>query len=123
MRKENSSLELPECRAYEMVTNGSRDHREGRPAYFLDFSGGEAVAYESRAPNIANSGQGNVFKNNYVSTRTPTGWETIPNLNGPTGSMQSAPEYAGTDSQNGGYIPSADLLSSIYALSKVGGPL
>ncbi len=122
LRDENLSLGLPECRAYERVTDGSKDHREGRAAYFLDFSGGEAVAYESAAPNIANSGQGNVFRNNYVSTRTPLGWETIPNLNGPSGSMQSAPEFASTGALNEGFLQSADLLSSIFFLNKDGVP-
>ncbi len=120
LRKENDSLELPECRAYERVTDGSRDHREGRAAYFLDFSGGEAVEYDSKAPNIANSGQADVFHNYYVATRTPLGWQTIPNLNGPTGSMQSAPEFANTQTGNEYHLSSADLLSSIYALNKQG---
>ena len=116
LRNENDSLELPECRAYEMVTD---PNKQGASASFGDFNGGDAVAYVSAAPNLANSGQGPFYNNNYVATRTVGGWQTIPNLNGPTGSMHSAPEFTGFgDLLN----YSADLLSSLWKTNKEGGP-
>ena len=118
LRKENDSLGLPECRAYEMVTD---PNKQGAGAFFGrlagDFSGGDAVAYESGAPNIAGSGAGspNAIQGSYVATRTPTGWKTIPNLNGPTGSLYAAPEFT-KDPATLNF--SADLLSSLWQLSK-----
>ncbi len=114
LRKENDSLELPECRAYELV---SLSNTEGRGVRFVEYDEGSAVAYESKASNLVSSGQGDVFHNFYVATRTPNGWETIPNLNGPTGSLQSAPEFARVSP---GFY-SADLLSSMWTLARADG--
>lgn len=113
LRAENNSLALPECRAYEMVTD---PNKEGNGARLRDFDGGEALEYRSGAPNIAHSGQGTFLGSFYVSTRTPAGWETIPDLNGPTGSLFGAPEHAQFSEIGEVPIYSADLLSSVWRL-------
>ncbi len=102
LREENSSGALPECRAYEMVSspfkvgfaanlslfgNGSQSVAGG----FFSDGEGTTVRYASAAPDIAGSGSSSVFINPYLATRTSTGWETIANRNGPTGSLQSDP--------------------------------
>ena len=110
LRKENNSLGLPECRAYEMVTD---PNKEGAGASFEDFSGGDAVAYRSRAGNLVGSGESSLLDySHYVATRAPAGWRTIPNLNGPTGSMYSAPESVLYQAIP--YAFSADLLTSVW---------
>ena len=120
LRKENNSIGLPECRAYEMV---SYPNKEGKGASFGANSGGEAVEYSSAATNIGGSGLGLIKPSQYVATRTAVGWETIPNLNGPTGSLSGAPEYAEPDGFDViGMVRSADLLSSIWGLRKKDSP-
>jgi hypothetical protein len=89
LRIENNSLALPECRAYEQV---SAPNKTGYPASIVGYFGGTSVAYRSSAGNIDNSGQASTGANFYVTNRTSTGWETIPNLNGPGGSLQAGPE-------------------------------
>jgi predicted heme/steroid binding protein len=122
LRKESDSLPLPECRAYELVTAGIEAEREGNSTNFYDFApGGDTVAYKTGASNIANSGMGSVAgalgSNLYAARRTATGWETIPNLNGPPGTSPFSPpesiEYA---AESGRTHYAADYLSSIWAL-------
>ncbi len=90
-REENSSLALPECRAYEMV---SASEKGGYPARAFGLGEGspDAVGYSTLAGNIAGSGQGSIGQNYYVSRRTEHGWETIPGLNGADGSLSSGPQ-------------------------------
>ena len=83
LRIENNSLALPECRAYEQVT---APNKAGSSASLTDYTDDGAVAYQSRAGNIANSGDGGGIFVNYAANRTSAGWETVSNLNGPTGS-------------------------------------
>jgi hypothetical protein len=113
-RKENSSLALPECRGYEMVSSPGK---EGFGVALREWSDGERLLYSSGAPNIAKSGQ-NSIRNYYVVQRTATGWETIPNLNGSSGSIYDAPTYANPDGGNAPAIYSSDLLSSIWMINK-----
>jgi hypothetical protein len=119
-RAENSSLALPECRAYEMV---SPPGKEGFDAGLTTYDGGTRVAYLSGAGNIAKSGQnaGNA-RNFYVAERSATGWKTIPNLNGSSGSFFDAPSYVELDGISSasiiGYSP--NLLSSVWYLSRKG---
>lgn len=91
LRKENSSLALPECRAYEMI---SPPEKGGYPAHAFGLGEGSptAVGYATLAGNIAGSGQGSIGQNYYVSRRTEHGWETIPGLNGADGSLFSGPQ-------------------------------
>ncbi len=117
LRIEDNSLALPECRAYEMVTPPGK---EGFPAALMTF-GGDRVLYGSGAGNIARSGQ-NQLSNYYVGVRSAGGWKTIPNLNGPSGSINDDPnnfDPHGTAQP----IPveySADLLSSLWFAQKLG---
>ncbi len=127
LRKENNSLGLPECRAYEQVTY---PNKQGFGSDFIDFNGGDALQYESGAENLANSGLGLInSKNQYVAVRSAAGWKTIADLNGPTGSPFSAPNFFGRplEGTNGAglftpYLYSADLRSSIMPVHRVGGP-
>jgi hypothetical protein len=82
-RIENSSSRLPECRAYELVTNAPK---AGFGASLTAYSNNEAVGYGSTSGNIENSGQGNLFGNQYLAKRSASGWYTVANLNGPKGS-------------------------------------
>jgi hypothetical protein len=118
IRKENNSLALPECRAYEMVTPPGK---EGFGGEFIDFNGGDGVAYKSSAGNLLKSGQNQLGGNHYVALRSEAGWETIPNLNGSSGSFLDAPTYGSAGSQPRAYSP--DLRSSIWtARRKPDGP-
>jgi hypothetical protein len=109
LRKENSSLALPECRAYEMVTP---PNKSSFPANLAEYTeDGSSVAYTSQAGNIANSGYGSTASP-YVADRTAAGWETTPNLNGPVGSPYSGPEGFNLITALSAY--SADLHSSLW---------
>ena len=81
-RIENLSTRLPECRAYELVSNQPKN---GFSAGLYSFNDDEMVAYVSTAGNINESGQGNLG-NQYIAKRTADGWETLAHLNGPKGS-------------------------------------
>jgi hypothetical protein len=123
IRKENSSLALPECRAYEMVSFPSK---EGFGAAFKqDFAGvsSDKVLYGSGAGNIANSGQSGLG-NDYVAVRSPVAWETIPNLNGASGSLYDVPSSvdASTDGAASAYVFSSDLRSSFWRFHRTTGP-
>ena len=118
-REENSSLALPECRAYEMVTPANK---EGSRATFLKAYGesGDVVNYQSEAGNIARSGQNGILGFNfYVTERSATGWETIPDLNGSSGSLRGAPSFARGVT---GITYSSDFQSSIYVTHRKGDP-
>jgi hypothetical protein len=105
VRRENNSLALPECRAYEQVTPVSKG---GYRALFYGFFEGKSVIYQSSAANIANSGQSRGLANFYVANRTASGWETIPNLN-PAGSINAGPEALGLAGRNEPLLYSEDL--------------
>ena len=81
-RIENLSTRLPECRAYELVSNRAKG---GFSAGLSTFNNNEMVAYVSNAGNIEESGQGNLANNQYIAKRTADGWETLAHLNGPKG--------------------------------------
>ena len=49
------------------------------------------VSYTSLAGNINDSGYGGLFSNIYIAVRHEDGWETVPNLNGPRGSVFAPP--------------------------------
>ena len=110
VRRENNSLELPECRAYEQV---SPTLKAGYKADFYGFFGGSSVLYHSAAGNIANSGQGNAAANSYVANRTSGGWETIPNLN-PAGTLNAGPEALPEGSSGIPSLFSEELQSSLW---------
>ncbi len=121
VRKENSSFALPECRAYEQV---SSPFKAGTDASLIEYNDNDGLLYQATAGNIANSGNGEISES-YAAVRTGTGWETIPNLNGPAGSPASGPEpFAG---QRVGIWPipaffSSDFRSSLWYGKKVTDP-
>jgi hypothetical protein len=118
LRAENNSLALPECRAYEKVTPGGK---EGFSAALQRFDGKDSAAYASIAGNLAKSGQAAVLTNYYVAVRSPAGWETIPDLNGSSGSLFDAPSYVnGASTTPRGY--SQNLLTSLWKTSRIGDP-
>lgn len=118
-RRENHSLALPECRAYEMVTPPGK---EGFSAGFATYDEGVRVLYATKAGNIANSGYNGLTQNFYVAGRSAAGWKTIPNLNGESGSIFADPnnfDPFGTAQP----LPrkfSKDLLSSLWVVNKAG---
>ncbi len=120
LRVENNSLALPECRAYEMVSPPSK---EGFGVAFDTYDGGDRVVYDSEVPNIAGSGEGSNGANHYLATRSDAGWETIPNLNGSSGSLRDAPSYVDSNVFNTLLLAySSDLRSSIWRLHRQGDP-
>ncbi len=119
-RIENNSLALPECRAYEQVTASAKGGSGIRMSNYNEAGG---LLYQSKAGNIANSGEGNFTEANYyVATRTPTGWETLANLNGPGGSLFTAP-YEFSPLPVGATLPSIfseDFRTSLWVARKQG---
>ena len=76
---------------------------------------GTSLAFTTVAGNIDQSGQGRAgFPGNlYVTNREDAGWQTIKNLNGPTGSLYTGPEslqFSGSSPS----IYSADLQTSLW---------
>ena len=71
LREQNNSTELPECRAYEMV---SSPYKQGFEAVPQTFSDDGLVSYVSTG-SFAGNGNGN-GGNEYLGVRTPEGWET-----------------------------------------------
>ena len=118
LRKENSSVALPECRAYEQVTPPDKG---GLGASLNRFSDdGDAVVFVSDASNIANSGKGTYYKNSYVTVRSDIGWKTLADLNGPSGSINAEPDGFISPPENLGY--SSDLRTSLWSGNKGSDP-
>jgi WD40-like Beta Propeller Repeat len=103
LRAQNSSTGLPDCRAYELVTN---PFKEGFAPYLYSYSDDGALSYTSNG-NFAENGLGASSFNQYVATRTPTGWTT-------TALAPSGPGYMNDDSK--ARAMSADLRSSIWQM-------
>ena len=120
-RVEDGSTALPECRAYELATNAFKASSNAGLGFFYSGNGETSIIYGTTAGNVANSGQGGIG-NSYIATRTENGWETIPNLNGPRGTLFAPPTNAeavvvGSATQViGGY--SENLRSWLYYFSK-----
>jgi hypothetical protein len=87
LRLENNSTQLPECRAYELVTD---PFKEGfAPVGPFSFTDDGSFAYQSSG-NFAGDGLGATF-NNYVAARSETGWLTT-SVN-PSGPMFAAGSF------------------------------
>jgi hypothetical protein len=71
IRAQNNSTGLPDCRVYELVTN---PFKEGFAPNSVQYSDGDAVTYRSSG-TFAGSQDGGLF-NQYVATRSATGWQT-----------------------------------------------
>jgi hypothetical protein len=75
LRAQNNSTQLPDCRAYELV---SPVFKEGFQAIPTDFTNEGRVVYQSNG-NFAGNGNGSatgVGGNQYVAVRSATGWST-----------------------------------------------
>jgi hypothetical protein len=71
LREQNNSTELPECRAYEMV---SSPYKQGFGVIPQTFNDDGLVSYSSVGSFDGNNSGG--LKNQYLGVRSPTGWET-----------------------------------------------
>lgn len=116
VRTEDNSLALPECRAYEMVTPPGK---EGFDTKFTGFSE-DRVSFTSFAGNLAKSGQNIGNENRYVAARNEVGWQTIPDLNGASGTLKDGPSFVVNDASPLAY--SSDLLSSLWDVERLGVP-
>jgi hypothetical protein len=102
LREQNNSSELPDCRAYEMV---SSPYKQGFDLLPQTFSDDGIVSYNSTG-SFAGNGLG-LVSNQYLGVRTPAGWETR-SLN-PPGALYGM--YYETS-----IVLASDLRSSIVAI-------
>jgi hypothetical protein len=100
LRAEDNSLALPECRAYELVSNAFKNGFIATPPIYyaedgsvFDYASGGAFAGVGLAGPT----------NRYVATRSDAGWKT-------DGRNPSGPDFAGT----GWADASTDFQSSLY---------
>jgi Tol biopolymer transport system component len=103
LRAQNNSLELPDCRAYEMVTPSYKEGFTLAPQGFTDDG---SVAFYSTG-NFAGNGLGQAF-NQYVASRSPGGWFTT--AMNPPGEPYDALLGLGADAL------SADLRSALFLM-------
>ncbi len=101
LREQNNSTELPECRAYEMV---SSPYKQGFDLERQAFSDDGLVNYFS-AGSFAGNGLG-LISNEYMGVRTGDGWETR-SLNPPGESFETIFQETATFA--------SDLRSSVVA--------
>jgi hypothetical protein len=101
-RAQSNSTHLPDCRAYELVTNPFKEGFAPLPQAYTDDG---AFSYRSSG-NFADNGMGGVG-NQYLATRSPTGWST-------TAPAPSGPTYVSTTGSADAL--SADLRSSIWQM-------
>ncbi len=109
IRAQDNSTELPECRAYEMVTP---PYKEGFASVSETFTDDGSVAYTSTG-TFAGSPTNPIF-NQYVATRSPTGWLTSA-LNPPATTYRAS-------TGNGADALSADLRSSLWIMHRADQP-
>jgi hypothetical protein len=101
LREETDSLGLPECRAYETWVPS---YTEGFPVGPQTYSDDGAIAFESAGAFAGN--ELGVLANEYVATRTPSGWSTTsPDPPAATYSTRINPAVEGL---------SSDLRSSLW---------
>jgi hypothetical protein len=100
LRAETGSLSLPDCRAYELVSTSGAFGEPYEPASYIGQQGGlqatehpfeaaedgERVTYVGEPPQAGGTGElGGGQGDQWLATRTPSGWQTIgitPPLNG-----------------------------------------
>jgi hypothetical protein len=100
-RSENNSMQLPECRTYEMVTPL---YKEGFPVVAQTFSDEGAIAYQSIG-SFAGNPQGSVG-NQYIARRSSAGWTTA--------SQEPPPATYETIASGSEDVLSSDLRSSLW---------
>lgn len=111
VRAQNNSTDLPDCRAYELVTN---PFKEGFAPTSVQYSDGDAVIYRSSG-TFAGSQNGGVF-NQYVATRSGTGWQTT--APGPPLGSSSAAQGFALGASAGAEDMSGDLRSSVWLMRR-----
>lgn len=109
LRVENDSTSLPQCRAYEMVTP---PYKEGFAAFPQTYSDNGALAYSSPG-SFSGDELGGLF-NQYVATRSPTGWTTT--AYGPPRSEFAVLGHRGAEAL------SSDLRASVWLARLPGQP-
>jgi hypothetical protein len=107
LRAQNDSTNLPECRAYELVT---APFKEGFPPVMHAYTDdGDKFAYAS-VGNFAGSGLGSTGGNDYIATRSAQGWKTA--AIGPSG-----PTYNSGGSEAARAL-SPDLRLSLWVMAR-----
>jgi hypothetical protein len=114
LRTENNSLQLPDCRAYELVSPADKSGgiadvyaREYQQQYLHPMQAsadGEAITYNAEAFGQTQAGE----TNQYVSRRTPSGWGTI-DVTPPTSQVE------GGTSSSRAVVASNDLSAFLFA--------
>ena len=109
LRKENNSLSLPECRAYEQVSPQNKNSGEASLGGFTED--GNTVAFSSFT-NFGEAGNPDpIFGSTYTTQRSEVGWKMRP-VSGPLRSYFAGPDgFASSPQPISG---SADLLSTLW---------
>ena len=107
LRAQNRSTDLPDCRAYELVTN---PYKQGFAVDPLSYSDDGALAYWSLG-SFAGNTFGSAGSNDYVATRSADGWHTT---------AYNPPGETFRDLNQGADALSSDLRSSVWMLGPYG---
>ena len=110
IREEQHATFLPECRAYELVTN---PFKQGFAVESDGFTNDGVFAYHSTG-SFAGAGNGQQL-NQYLATRTASGWRT--ESPDPPGST-----YISFQASNGAEALSSDLRSSLFLMRRLDQP-
>ncbi len=105
VRLQTGSTELPDCRAYEMV---SPPYKAGFPVRLSAVSDDGMVSFRSTGA-FAGSPQGTLLSISYFAARTPAGWATT---------APAPPEEVYDPAVEGIQAESADLRQSLWAMSR-----
>jgi hypothetical protein len=106
LRAENNSTHLPECRAYELVSNPYKEGFSASPSTYAD----DGTFYFRSAGNFAGNGLG-APTNAYLAMRSAAGWLT--NSLSPNGSA-----YGTANGHTAPWFFSTDLRSSIWLMRR-----
>jgi hypothetical protein len=123
LRVENNSTQLPECRAYELVTP---EFKEGFATATTQFTDDGRLAYLTNG-NFNNNGNGAAGlpgRNQYLATRTGSGWTST--ALAPSGPDFIPSGYYNEPASAGEYaVPAAfssDLRSTVWNMRRGGDP-
>jgi hypothetical protein len=111
VRAQNNSTNLPDCRAYELVSN---PFKEGFAPKFFQYADTGNVAYRS-AGAFAGTDTGGTF-NQYFATRSAAGWLTT--APGPPLASAGAESAYALAAGGSAEFMSADLRSSVWIMRR-----